>query len=476
MKLSIQCLILLGLLSSCGGNGPVVTGPPTLSLNQTQALSTERITATLTGIPVQEARVFVGDTAVNVISATGETIIFSLPSGVRPGPQVVRVEARGQSFRQSLEVLGKVSTTEVAVFVKAGVTESDFKARLNQLNLGLTLIDFKPLGGPGPCANTLARVGVPSGQSIGKVLSGLRQATEADVILQADPVSIWDLDVDHLAAVGVPAARQRGRSGKGVTIAVLDTGVTRNRHVDQNLLPGYDFVDEDSNPGDAFDDPVTPGLDGHGTPAAVLAAGIQFGVAPEALVLPIRIGSANGQILSSHAVRGVCFALKTVPPKQLVLNLSFGGDTPMQGLKNVLAYALEQQVLVAAAAGNQGSGGPTHYPAAFDLPGLVAVGALQMLPTGEWRPASFSTRGAYVDIAAPGQGVSSSSPTSNIQEYEGTSFATPLVTGALALWRQAYPEATPSEIEKMLKSNATPMPASAATDVGSGMLNLSKSP
>ncbi|WP_212648425.1 S8 family peptidase [Deinococcus hopiensis] len=442
----------------------------------TQALPTERVTATLTGVPVQDARVFVGDAEASVVSTTGETLVFSLPSGLKAGPQVVRVDARGQSLRQPLEVLGKVSTTEVAVLVKAGVAESDFTARLNQLNMGLTLIDFKPLGGPGPCANILARVGVPVGQSIGLVLSRLRQPAEQDVVLQVDPQSLWGLDADHLTAIGVPQARQRGRSGKGVTIAVLDTGVTQQRHLGQNLLPGYDFVEEDAAPDDAFDNPQTPGQDGHGTPVAVLAAGADFGVAPQAQILPIRIGDAQGQVLASQAVRGVCFALKNVPPKHLVLNLSFGGDTPTQGLKSVLAYALEQQVLVAAAAGNQGSNGPTHYPAAFDLPGLVAVGALQVLPTGEWRPASFSTRGTYVDIAAPGQGVASSSPTNTVGSYEGTSFSTPLVAGALALWREAYPAATPGEIEQKLKANAAPLAAGGATEVGSGMLNLSQAP
>ncbi|WP_202630536.1 S8 family peptidase [Deinococcus alpinitundrae] len=476
MKLSVQSLMLLGWLSSCGPAGPAETRPVTLSLNLTQALPSERVTATLTGVPVQDARVFVGDAAAGIVSTTGNTIVFTLPSSLKAGPQVVRVDAGGQGFRQPLEVLGKVSTTEVAVLVKAGVTENDFKARLNQLNMGLTLIDFKPLGGPGPCTNTMARVDVPTNQSLGTVLSRLRQPAEQDVFLQVDPQSLWDLDADHLTAIGVPGARQRGRSGKGVTIAVLDTGVTRQRHVGQNLLPGYDFVDEDADPSDAFDDPQTPGQDGHGTPVAVLAAGAGIGVAPDAQILPIRIGDAQGQVLASRAVRGVCFALKNVPPKQLVLNLSFGGDTPTQGLRNVLAYALEQQVLVAAAAGNQGSNGPTHYPAAFDLPGLVAVGALQALPTGEWRPAPFSTRGAYVDIAAPGQGVTSSSPTNAVLSYEGTSFATPLVAGALALWREAYPAATSSEIEQQLKGSARSLPAGGTTEVGSGMLNLSQAP
>ncbi|TSA79771.1 S8 family serine peptidase [Deinococcus detaillensis] len=455
---------------------PEFARPLNLSLNLTQALPTERVTAKLTGVSAQQAHVFIGDTPADVVSASGETIVFSVPPGTKAGSQVVRVDVGGQSLKQSLEVLGKVSTTEVAVWVKEGVTKSDFSARLSQLNLGLSLIDFRPLSGPGPCTSTLARVGVPSGQNIGAVLSRLRQPAEEDVVLQADPQSLWGLDVDHLTAIGIQGARQRGRSGKGVTIAILDTGVTQQRHLGQNLLAGYDFVEEDSDPSDAFDDSVTPDQDGHGTPVAVLAAGAEFGVAPNARILPIRIGDAHGQILASQAVRGVCFALKTVPPKQLVLNLSFGGDTPTQGLKNVLAYALQQQVLIAVAAGNQGSAGPTHYPAAFDLPGLVAVGALQVLLTEEWRPASFSTHGAYVDIAAPGQGIMSSSPTSTIHAYEGTSFATPLVAGALALWREAFPAATPSEIEQKIKNSAVPLLTAKAEEIGSGMLNLSQAP
>ena len=111
-----------------------------------------------------------------------------------------------------------------------------------------------------------------------------------------------------------------------------------------------------------------------------------------------------------------------------------GGDTPVEALKIALQAALGQGIPVAAAAGNQGTqGSPAHYPAALDLPGLVAVGALDR----NLSPASYSTQGVYVDLAAPGTGLECVTPGGGQGQCTGTSFATPLVAGAMALWLSA---------------------------------------
>ncbi len=102
------------------------------------------------------------------------------------------------------------------------------------------------------------------------------------------------------------------------------------------------------------------------------------------------------------------------------------------------------------------------------LSGLVAE--LQL--TGKsWRPAPFSTRNSSVEITAPGVGIISVSSSGVAKAFTGTSFSTPLVAGALALWRSAYPDWTPAQIEAALRAKAKKLPYDAAA-VGSGMLNV----
>ena len=98
-----------------------------------------------------------------------------------------------------------------------------------------------------------------------------------------------------------------------------------------------------------------------------------------------------------------------------------------------------------------------------------------------WAPADFSTRGPYVDIAAPGRALRSGDPGGGYGQYEGASFATPLIAGAQALWRQQNPAATPAAIAQALTDGARPLfdatsapyPADA---VGAGMVDVSVAP
>jgi subtilisin family serine protease len=322
-----------------------------------------------------------------------------------------------------------------------------------------------------------------------------------------------------------------------------------------------------------------------------------------------------------HVTRAICSVLANpnIDPSRLVFNLSLGGDTPTNNMREVLQYAVSKKAVIAAAAGNRGIGGPRSYPAAYDINGLVSVGAayspniaqqaavtgsvqptvtfeslpyltngdragsinwgrfstnnaeqwvqfdfgqirdiksmylypstagcsnpaydafpvdfaLESSDTGEagswnpvltrvnypkpgctmqnfpvnfsgryakfrvtnsslrldnnkytvglaeleflgttWQPAPFSTRNTHVEITAPGTGIYSLSSSGNQQAFKGTSFSTPLVAGALALWRSKYPDWTPAQIEADLRGKAKALPYD-ATAVGSGMLNVS---
>lgn len=250
--------------------------------------------------------------------------------------------------------------------------------------------------------------------------------------------------------------------GAGVTIAVLDTGWTPS--IDSlNELAGR--VDPPMNALNPFDPVATfraadtqDFWEGHGTQVAILAAGNQHGVAVQSRVLPIKVcaGGENGRATCSarDVLRGLCFALNRVSAKNLVINLSLGGRVPTTALHAVLNYAQSRGAVVVAAGGNQGQrNNPKEYPAAFALGTgtqaalpLLAVASLTPQSKTTWGYSAFSTRGAYLNISAPGELLDIGHP----YLYSGTSFAAPLVAGAAALIKSANAAATPQVIRAFM--------------------------
>ncbi|PZA05981.1 MULTISPECIES: S8 family serine peptidase [unclassified Meiothermus] len=422
------------LLSACAPAGP------TLTLSPGRAALGEEVEARLQGMSIEGARVFVAGAEAEVTLREGNRLRFRVPS-VPGGPQPVRVVAGEREARGSLGVLGNVDRSRALLRLPLGQTP--------RLPAGFTLLRRDDLQG---CGFALAELGY-SGETLGKALEELEAQ---DPSYKADPESLWSLSSWGSEAIGAPLAQSRGHGGNGVRVAVLDTGV--DGAVPQ--LPGYDFVEEDATPQDAF-----PG--GHGTGAA----GLVREVAPGAGILPVRVCDGSGVCRASRVVRGVCYVVAN-RQGPTVLNLSLGGDTPVEALKLALQAALNQGIPVAAAAGNQGNqGSPAHYPAALDLPGLVAVGALEKNLT----PAPYSTRGAYVDLAAPGTALECVTPGGGLGTCTGTSFATPLVAGAMAVWLSAQPTLTPAQLQQNLEHHARPLPF-APQEVGKGMVDLSQAP
>jgi subtilisin len=424
---------LLLLLSSC-------TPSPSLSLSPSRAALGEEVEARLGGMSAEGAQVFVGTEPATVTMREGNTLRFRVPN-VAGGPQTVRVVQGTQEARASLGVLGQVDPNRVLLRLPPGQTP--------RLPDGFTLIRRDDLQA---CGFALAELGY-TGETLGRALEELEAQ---DPAYKADPESLWSLGSWGGEAIGALQAHNRGWGGQGVRVAVLDTGV--DTVIPQ--LPGYDFVEEDDEPQDAFSG-------GHGTGAA----GLVKEVAPQADILPVRVCDEDGFCRASRVVRGVCWVVQN-RQGPTVINLSLGGDTPVEALKLALEAALSQGIPVAAAAGNQGrQGSPAHYPAAFDLPGLVAVGALDR----DLSPAPYSTRGAYVDLSAPGTALECVTPGGGQGQCTGTSFATPLVAGAMALWLSAQPNLTPAQLQQRLEENAQPLPFP-PQEVGKGMLDLSQKP
>jgi len=203
--------------------------------------------------------------------------------------------------------------------------------------------------------------------------------------------------------------------GRGVKIAVLDTGVTANSAFNTSIS-SINLVDAPGNPSTQ---------NGHGTAVASMIIGngtLTPGVAPGAEILSVRIANDNGQSDSFMLARGIVAA---VDSGASIINISMGsiGDSAL--VRNAIEYAKAGGALIVAAAGNNGTD-QVSYPAAND--GVIAVGAVDALGNH----LDFSNSGSAVDIAAPGFGVNAAWTGDQAAAVTGTSFSSPIVAGAIA--------------------------------------------
>ncbi|MZD10626.1 type VII secretion-associated serine protease mycosin [Streptomyces sp. SID5785] len=263
----------------------------------------------------------------------------------------------------------------------------------------------------------------------------------------------------------------RTTKGKGITVAVLDTGVD-DRHPDLtgNVLAGKDLVGFGAGRGDR---PWAR----HGTAMAGIIAGHGHGadrgdgvvgVAPEAKILPVRVILEDGDPARAKAreTRGNALAEGirwAVDHGADVINLSLGDDSdtahPEAGEDAAVQYALRKGVCVVASSGNGGEKGDhISYPAAY--PGVIAATAVDSSGTR----ASFSTRRWYATVAAPGRGIVTADPDRTYYSAWGTSAASAFVSGAVALVRAAHPDLSPAQIKKLLEDTAQDPPAGGRDD------------
>ena len=210
-------------------------------------------------------------------------------------------------------------------------------------------------------------------------------------------------------------------TGAGVKIAIVDTGI-KSDHADLQgrVILGPNFVNAAKNSSDD---------NGHGTHCAGTAAagdnqiGV-VGVAPNATLVAVKVLDKQGNGWVSGIVSGIDWAADNSD----VISMSLGTLSNVQALHDAVDAAAAQGVLVVAAGGNEGQiGSPALYPAAYSS--VLAVAATD---SSDNVP-SFSTRGSYIDIAAPGVGVTSTWKDGGYKTLNGTSMATPHVSGAVAL-------------------------------------------
>lgn len=207
--------------------------------------------------------------------------------------------------------------------------------------------------------------------------------------------------------------------GRGVTVAVLDTGVESHPAFSSNIR-SLDLT------GNGVADP-----NGHGTAVASVIIGgdaLTPGVAPGADLLAVSVADANGNSDSFLLAKGIIAAVDAGAD---LINISMGsvGDSGL--VRRAIEYARAAGSLIIAAAGNNGIEG-VAYPAANE--GVIAVGAVDALGNH----LDFSNRGEEVAISAPGYGVNTAWTGGQAASMSGTSFSTPVVTGAIAAIMTQY--------------------------------------
>ncbi len=377
-----------------------------------------------------------------------------------------RAQAPGYEGESEDDVSTHSSDTIVVDF-KDGTTKAQFDEWEKAWGVDLELNDS--VEGP-DSAITIGHV--PDGIDEAELLARIRQNENVEVAeplmtftasyLPNDPgfAKQWNLKM-----INMPKAWERSK-GKGVVVAVIDTGIAYEDYEDFRQVPdlkgakfaeGYDFVNDDAHPNDD---------QSHGTHVAGTIAqatnngeGVA-GVAFEATLMPIKVldhfGSGNSADISDAIRWAADHGAK-------VINMSLGGGGRSETMAHAVKYARDHGVVVVCAAGNGGRS-IVEYPAAY--PGSVAVGAVG--PSGQ--RASYSSWGKELDIAAPGGDKSQGGDEAGIVQntidpkdvsksvyasYNGTSMAAPHVAAVAALL-YASGAKTPDQVEKALFASAKP--------------------
>lgn len=423
---------------------------------------------------------------------TGDTVVVSgMNAVITPAPGRERVSAEIRTYDGRISVIprdarplidsGRIDPRlfDVTGLIEAGYTDDR--------DLGLIVTDGgSPSARGADGVRTARELPLVDGAALRAPVNALSGLWRRVLDSRSDEGRIWldgirrpSLD-RSVAQIGAPSVWQAGFDGKGVKVAVLDTGIDRNHpDVAGQIVARHNFAGGDDR------DVV-----GHGTHVASTIAGTGAasngryrGVAPGASLLDGRVcesmGCAESAILAGMNWAGEQGAR--------IINLSLGspdtpGTDPLEQAVNTLTE--KYGTLVVAAAGNDGPEAATlSSPASAST--ALAVGAVDKSD----ELASFSSRGPSAEsgafkpeITAPGVDITAArsrdtadgAPAADYQAMSGTSMATPHVVGAAALLAQRDPKATPADLKNRLISSAVPNKSLSPHQQGFGRVDVAK--
>ena len=284
---------------------------------------------------------------------------------------------------------------------------------------------------------------------------------DADALGLTEDIRVFAFDAGANNQIGATTVHAGGNTGIGRKVVILDTGYNYTHpELSSSYLGGKDFVNDDNDP---LDD------QGHGSHVAgiITADGINAnakGVAPHAGIIAGKVLDALGSGFFSDIIAGIYWAVDG--PDGIAttsddfnadaINLSLGTGNPylykgfcdsvMPELTAAIKYAKYRGVTVVVAAGNTAKG--------VSIPGCISYSTTVGAVDSADRIARFSGRGSAVDIVAPGVKIFSSVLGSGYATWDGTSMATPMVAGVVALIKSAHSGYTPAQVEQAMFSTA----------------------
>ena len=380
------------------------------------------------------------------------------------------------------------------------------------VGLGATVPAEAAAPQPGSAPNMVKAPKPPKGHAVGATRWGALDARDAASAL--NPSGAWAASRDRgslfslTSGYGIRTAWARAVTGKGVTVAVIDTGIAPVAGLDgdHKVMNGPDLSFDSQAPGTRYVDGY-----GHGTHMAGIIAGRDggfdakkpddsrfAGIAPDAQLLNMKVGAADGGADVSQVIAALDWVAAHRRDNGMnvrVVNLAYGTESVQPWQVDPLARAVENAwkagLVVVAAAGNDGLDAPSLLMPAVD-PHVLAVGAVDDAGTNKHaddavadftnggnatrRPdvlapgrsvVSLRVPGSYVDTMHP-EGLVAGDASHRFFRGSGTSQATAVVSGEVALLLQARPTLTPDQVKALLTSTADPLVAHPNPAQGAG--------
>ncbi len=334
--------------------------------------------------------------------------------------------------------------------------------------------------------------------------SATGSTTELGYDALAHKGSLW-----HIAStVGAHGSYKAGFTGKGIGVALIDTGVTEVPGLDTgNVFHGPDLSFDSQDPELAHKDAyghgthlgaIIAGRDAVGTPSSYTSAERFNGIAPDANLLSVKVGANDGAVDVSQVIAAIDWVVEHRNDNGMnirVINLSYGTDSLQDTMVDPLVYAVEQAwkagIVVVVAGGNDGS---DNYNLANPArsPYVIAVGADDTRgttdPDDDLVP-SWGTRGTnqrHVDVVAPGVSVlglrvpngyadernQQARVGTRFARASGTSQAAAVVSGQVALLLQALPRLTPDQVKQQFRTTAHPFESAPNQYRGNGLTDV----